>query len=118
MSKKPTIISTVTQLHLNSDPTASEQSPYHHLNSEPYRYLNSDLTASQQSLTVQMQLQGRYSGEILVRGDVSLSGLILQLSLSAKEAASCAAARREEVLARLLYFSKTRTKTQRLEGSV
>ena len=112
MSFNPTSISTVTQLHLNSAPTASEQSASQHVNSEPYQHLNSSLTASQQSRTVQMQLKGRYKARFISL-DISLSGESLQLALLAETAASCAALRREEECAGLIVVeAEAKTETE------
>lgn len=113
----PNGISRVTQRHLTVTLSASHVLTQRHLTCDPYQHLTCSLPASRRPPTREMPLKGRYSGETLVRGDVNLLGVILQVSLLAKTAGSCAAARREEVLAGS-FTSKTETKTQRLGTSL
>jgi len=96
-------ISRVTQRHLTVTLPASHVSTQRRLTCEPLRHLTVTLPASRREPTREMPSKGRYSGECF-RGDVNLLGLILQVSYSAKTAASCAAKRRGEVCAGLIVL--------------
>jgi len=100
---RPYVISAVTQRHLNRDHTLPQPSPYV-ISAVTVRYLSRGLTA-------EMPLKVGFSGRFTSR-DVNLSALILQVRLTARLAASCAAARRSLVSGRVVY-AKDKNKISR-----